>query len=296
MRSLLLVPALLCAHFLSAQEVKATVQVIGNRLQTTNKQILTSLQNSIQQFINTRKWTEDNFESREKIEISIFVEVVNIQNTNDFTATMQVQSIRPVFNSSYKSTIFSFNDEEVYFTYKEFENLMYQENQNLSDLSTIMAYYVNICLGYDYDSFGELGGSPYFKKSQNIVNLMSGKAGWNQNDGRGFRNKYYLAENLTNGRYDPLRKLVYNYHRKGMDIMYDKPNDGRGAITTALKSLQELNRLVPNSLLQKTFFSTKWSELVEIYKGATVPEKNDIVTLLVALDPTNSQRYEKIKL
>lgn len=295
MRTIVLLCAFVFASFVQSQEVKSTVQIIGNRLQATNKQILTSLQNSIQQFINTRKWTEDNFEIHEKVEISVFIDVTNITNTSDFSATMQVQTVRPIFNSAYKSTVFSFNDEAVYFSYKEFENLNYQENQNLNDLSSLLAYYVNICLGYDYDSFGELGGTEFFKKSQNIINLMSGKAGWNQNDG-GFRNKYYLAENLTNSRYEVLRKLVYSYHRSGMDIMYDKPADARAAITTGLKSLQELMRIVPNSLLQKTFFSTKWSELVEIYKGATVPEKNDIFTLLVSLDPTNTQNYEKIKL
>lgn len=278
-----------------AQEMKASVQVVAPGVQMTDKQILTTLQNSIQQFINTRKWTEDNFEAREKIEMSIFLNVTQISTANDFQATLQINSVRPVFNSNYKSTLFSFQDEEVVFKYREFEALEYTEGQNVSDLTSLLAYYVNIVLGYDYDSFSELGGSPYFAKAQSIVNLMQGKVGWGQSDGKAFRNRYYLSENLNNTRYVSIRKITYNYHRKGMDQMFDKPEDARIAITAAIKSMQEIASIQPNSLLQRTFFSSKFNEIIEIYKGATVPEKNSILEILNQLDPTNRTKYEKIK-
>ncbi len=277
-----------------AQEIKSTIQVVAPRVQVTDKQILNTLQTSAQQFINNRKWTDENIAQQEKIDISIFIEITAINNT-EFKGTLQFQVIRPVFNSTYKSTIFQFNDEDVSFTYREFENLEYQENMNMNDFTTLLAYYVNIAIGLDFDSFSELGGSAYFAKAQSIVAMMTNKNGWNQADGKGIRNRFYLAENLNNPRFKELRLLNYNYHRRGMDMFAENPEQARKNITEILKSLKESQTLFQNSLLQKTFFSTKWPELVEIYKGATVPEKTAMAKFLSDMDPTNSQRYEKIK-
>ncbi|MBM3938419.1 MAG: DUF4835 family protein, partial [Sphingomonadales bacterium] len=155
-----------------AQEIKSTIQVVAPRVQMTDKQILNTLQTSAQQFINTRKWTDENIAQQEKIDISIFIEITAINNT-EFKGTLQFQVIRPVFNSTYKSTIFQFNDEDVSFTYREFENLEYQENMNMNDFTTLLAYYVNIAIGLDFDSFSELGGSAYFAKAQSIVAMMT---------------------------------------------------------------------------------------------------------------------------
>lgn len=296
MRHFLLFLFLLLSFTAQAQEVKAVVQVVAPGVQMTNKDILVQLQNSIQQFINNRKWTEDNFESREKIELSLFFNVTDVSQANEFRSSLQITSTRPVYNSTYKTTVFQFNDEDATFKYREMENLDYQDGQNLNDLSTLLAYYVYIVLGYDYDSFGELGGTDYFKKTLNIVNLMTGKPGWNQDDGKGIRNRYTLAENLNNNRFLVVRKLTYTYHRKGMDQFYEKAEDARAEITLGLKSLQELvSAYGSGSLLQRTFFTAKFSELVDIYKGGTVPEKNNIIELLEQLDPNNSAKYQKIK-
>lgn len=279
----------------NAQEINATAQVIAPSVQMTNKQILVTLQNAIQQFVSTRKWTDESFESREKIEMTIFLNVNQLSTNNEFSASIQINSTRPIFNAVYKSTNFTFEDDDVVFVYREFENLDFQENQNVNALTTLIAYYVNIVLGYDFDSFAELGGTSYFKKAQNIVNMMVGQPGWNQTDGKGIRNRYYLAENLNNTKYQPIRLLNFVYHRKGMDQMYEKPEQARAAILDAIKGLQELSSIIPNSLLQKTFFSAKVNELVDIFKGATVPEKNNILTVLSQLDPGHTKQYEKIK-
>jgi hypothetical protein len=280
---------------LSAQEIKANVQVIAPSLQLTNKQILTTLQNSIQQFINTRKWTDDVFEAREKIEMSLFFEVKKLNNASDFVATLQFQSTRPVFGSNYKSTVFSFNDEDIAFVYREFEPLDYQENQNVNDLTSLLAFYVYMALGYDYDSFGELGGTPFFQKAQNIGGLMQGKPGWNQGDGKGQRNRFNLIDGVNNNRFLAARKLTYAYHRKGMDRMAENTDLARAEITASIKSLEELFTLSPNNLITRVFFSTKWPEIVEIYKQSPVIEKNNILELLRKMDSQNSNRYEKIK-
>jgi hypothetical protein len=280
---------------LHAQEIKANVQVIAPSLQLTNKQILTTLQNSVQQFINSRKWSDDVFEAREKIEMSFFLEVKKISNASDFVGTLQVQSTRPVFGSNYKTTVFTFNDEDVAFAYREFEPLDYQENQNVNDLTSLLAFYVYMALGYDYDSFAELGGSTFYQKAQNIGGLMQGKPGWNQGDGKGQRNRFNLIDGVNNNRFLPARKLTYRYHRKGMDRMSDNPEQARSEITASIKSLEELFTLSPNNLITRVFFSTKWPEIIEIYKQAPVPEKNTILELLRKLDSQNSNRYEKIK-
>jgi hypothetical protein len=278
-----------------AQEIKAAVQVIAPTVQLTDRQILTTLQTSVQQFINNRKWTDDQFENREKIEFSLFFEIKNIVNAGDFSGTLQIQTSRPVFGSTYKTAVFTFNDEDVSFAYREFEALDYQENQNVNDLTSLIAFYVNLALGYDYDSFGELGGTAYFTKAQGILNLMQGKPGWNQGDGKGQRNRFNLIEQLNNNRFQPIRNLVYTYHRKGMDKMAEGPENARVAITEALKSISDLNNLSMNSLVQRVFFNAKWSEIVDIYKTASVVEKNNILELLRKIDSQNAARYEKIK-
>ena len=202
---------LLSTNIASAQEIKSTVQVVAPRVTMTDKQILNTLQTSAQQFINTRKWTDENIAMQEKIDVSLFIEITAINN-NDFQGTLQFQVVRPVFNSTYKTTVFQFNDEDVSFVYREFENLDYQENMNMNDFTTLLAFYVNLAIGLDFDSYGELGGSAYFAKAQGIVSMMTNKPGWNQADGKGIRNRFYLAENLNNNRFKDLRLLNYNYH------------------------------------------------------------------------------------
>jgi hypothetical protein len=205
----------------------------------TDKQVLQTLQNAAQQFINTRKWTDENIATQEKIEFSMFFDITSINN-NDFSGSMQFQVVRPTYNSTYKTTIFQFNDEDINFSYREFENLEYQENMNMNDFTTLLAYYVNLAIGMDFDSFSELGGSPYFSKMQSTVSLMTNKLGWNQGDGKGIRNRFYLAENLTNPRYKDLRLLTYNYHRKGMDEFAATPEQARKNITENIKKLKKI--------------------------------------------------------
>lgn len=278
-----------------AQEIKATVQVISPRIQITNKQVFTTLQNSIQQFLNNRKWTDEKVDQKEKIEVAFFFEITSFTNEKDIMGTLQVTSTRPVFNAGYKTNVFQYNDEEVAFSYKEFEALDFQENQSINDLTSVLAFYAYIVLGHDFDSYSELGGSTYFSKAQNIVTLNTGKLGWNQGDGKSQKNRYYIAENMNNVKFEPFRKLTYTYHRSGMDQMYEKPEDARIAITNGIKSLQDLLAVTPQSATHRIWFSTKLNEIIEIYKGATIPEKNNIVELLSKLDPINRQKWEKIK-
>lgn len=285
---------LLGSSKLRAQEIEARVQVVAPRVQQSNKEILETLQNSIQQFINNRKWTEEKIDVNEKLQMSLFIEITSLNN-DVFDGNAQLQVTRPVYNSSYKTPLVQFNDPNVTFNYKAFENLEYQENMNLNNLTTMLAYYVYVSLAIEFDSYADQGGSAYWSKAQSIVNLMTNQAGWNQNDGQGFRNRFYLAENFNNPRFVEYRKLNFQFHREGLDNFYDNPEKGRKTITEILEKLSEESRNNRNSLPHKLFFTTKWPELVEIYKGGTAAEKAIITRLLTDMDPTNAQRYEKIK-
>ena len=292
--TVLLTIAVIAIPKLYSQEINATFQVVAPRVQIANKDILVTLQNSLQQFINNRKWTEENISSTEKVNMTLFINI-DAWDNDKFQGNSQLQVTRPVYGSNYKTTVLQFNDEDVGFNYREFENLEYQENMNMNDLTTLMAYYVYIALGIEHDSYGLLGGSKYYAKAQNLVNLMTNKPGWNQGDGKGFRNRFYLAENLNSPRFKEFRELNYQYHRDGLDQFYEDPIKGRKKITESLQKISETAQTNRNSLLQKLFFTTKWPEIVEIFKEGTTAEKTIIVRLLKDLDPTNMQRYEKIK-
>ena len=280
-----------------AQEFLAAVQVNAAKenISQSDKQIFQTLQQEVQQFINNRKWTETSFAPNERIRVSFFFNIESINERNEIKSSLQFQVTRPVFGSMYTSTLLSFTDEDCYFTYREFDPLDYQENQNLSDITSLIAFYLNIALGIEFDSFAENGGSPYFAKAQNIVNTMGTTIGWMQTDGKGMRNRFYLSESFNNPRFAPIHTLYYQYHRSGMDQLHEDPTAGRAAITESLEALEDFNRSVPNSMIQKVFFQTKWPELVEIYKGGNSAEKTSILKLLGNLDPSNGQRYDKIR-
>jgi len=286
---------LLGAVQLKAQELKCNVQVVANAVQMTNKQVFTTLQNAVVQFMNNRKWSEERFDVQERIELSMLIEITKLISIDEFEAVIQIQSVRPVFNSAYKTSVFSHRDETVVFKYREFEQLEYQENQNLNDLTSVLAYYAYLCIGFDMDTYAQAGGTPYFQKARNIVNVCLGRPGWNPGDGRGNRNRHTLVENLLDARFQPLRNLMYTYHRKGLDEMYEKPDKARQTILEGLRSIQDLSRVLPNSMYIKSFFNAKVSELVDIYKGAPPNEKNTAFDLLVNLDPSNRNRYDAIK-
>ncbi|MFZ9756142.1 MAG: DUF4835 family protein [Bacteroidia bacterium] len=280
-----------------AQEFLASVQVNAAKenIAQSDKQVFQTLQTEVQQFINNRRWTEVQVAPNERIRISLFFNIESTNERNEMKSSLQVQITRPVYGSMYTSTLLSFTDEDCYFTYREFDPLDYQENQNLNDLTSLIAFYLNIALGVEFDSYGENAGKPYFAKAQNIVNTMGTTIGWMQTDGKGMRNRFYLAESFNNPRFAPIHELYYSYHREGMDQFHEDPVAGRAAISESLKALEDFNRSVPNSMIQKVFFQTKWPEIVEIYKGANPAEQASILKLLSSLDPSNTQRYEKIR-
>lgn len=278
------------------QDVEATVTVIHPKVQITNTQIFTSLQQSISQFVNQRLWCGDKISTIEKFKMTFLIDVTAYElNSNNFSATVQVQATRPVFGSTYTTVIFNQLDLDFNFQYQEFQAMEYQLNANVYNLTGMLAFYVNVVLGLNYDSYSSEGGTPYFQKARDIVNASQSIDGWRPNDGQSLKNRFYLIDNLLNDRYLPVRKGFYAYHLNGLDVMHKDVVKGRDEVFKSLESFEELTRIYPNSMLVKVFFNAKYKELIEIFKGASAAEQTKAIELLSRMDPANKLFYDTIK-
>jgi len=277
-----------------AQELNCSVQINHQQIQSSDKEVFTTMQTAIHEFMNDRRWTNHQYKMFERIDCSILITIQSWPQTEQFTGTIQVQSRRPAFSTSYNSSLFNYFDNNANFTYIESQPLDFSDNSHISNLTSILAFYAYIILGLDYDSYSPQGGTEFFVKAQNIVNnaQTESETGWKAFESQ--RNRYWLIENLLNQSYSALRDCYYKYHRLGLDVMHDKQQIGRNAITEALEGLQRLKRAQPNVFFFQFFFSAKGDELVNIYSEATDPEKQKVVRILNELDPANSSKYRKI--
>jgi len=290
----------LSLNFAKAQELNAKVTVNSSRVGTAvSKNVFQTLQTALTTFLNNRKWTKDVFLTNEKIDCSFFL---NLQPTNDanvYTASLTIQAARPVFNTAYLSPIMNFQDEDIIFKYVEFQQLEFNENRVsgtdplVSNLTAILAYYANIIIAFDYDSFSPRGGDPYFLKAQNIVNNAPetrGIAGWKAFDGT--RNRYWLVENMMNSRYAIMHDIYYAYYRKGMDKMYEDENAARGEMLNVLNLLNNFNADNQSTMINQFFFQGKVNELVKIFSKAAPQDKLRASDMLQKMDITNANRYK----
>lgn len=288
-----------CLGFLQsvqAQDVEAKVSVIHPKVQISNTQIFKSLESSISQFINQRLWCSDKLTAVEHFKMTILIDITSYElNSNDFQGTIQIQATRPVFGSTYNSVIFNQLDQDFNFQYQEFQAMEFQQNANVYNLTGVLAFYVNVVLGINYDTYSSEAGTPYYLKAREILNASQNMSGWKPNDGQSLKNRYYLIDNLTNDRYMSVRKSLYNYHINGLDVMHKDVAKGRDEVYKSLESFQELTRLFPNSMLMKVFFNAKYKELIEIFKGAPTAEQTKAMELLSKMDPANKLFYDTIK-
>ncbi|MAZ37420.1 DUF4835 family protein [bacterium] len=276
-----------------AQEVKCEVSINFNRLDGVDVTMFEDMKQQVYDFINNRKWTGDIFQESEKIEFSVLIELASIEGGNTFSGTIQIQSRRPVYASAYNSTVFSFKDEQFSFTYDRFANLEYSESTFLSNLTSVLAYYTYMVIGYDYDTYKLEGGTKYFQKAQQIAGTAqsSGGQGWSSSERR---NRYWLVENHLTPRFRNLRVCSYEYHRNGFDQMAKDVTAGRTAVTNALLKLEEVHRNFPNSFNMRVFFDSKSKEIIKLYQDAPRAEKDKIIDLLNKVDPANTINYQKI--
>lgn len=278
-----------------AQELNARVTVNGDKIATANKQIFTTLQNALMEFVNNRKWTDATFEVNEKIDCSMTI-IVNELDESSFQTEIQVQARRPVYNSSYTTTLFNFRDQELNFEYMEGEPLDFNSNTLTSNLTATVAFYVYIILGLDFDSFAPKGGTTYIQQAQQIVNMAQSEMSWN--GWKAFesnQNRHALATALQDNASEAFRDMWYTYHRRGLDEMAANPDRGRMTIIEALPALREVRSARPTSVLLQMFSDAKLDEIVAIYSKATTQERQDGYKMLFEIYPTQSTRLEALQ-
>ena len=290
-------------QFVRAQEIQARFTVLASKISTeVDKKIFQTLQTAITNFVNGRKWTTDDFKPNEKIECNFLLNVEEDLGNNLYRGSLTVQAARPVYNTSYESPIINVLDDDVVFRYQEFQPFEFNENRvqgndpSAANLPAILAYYVNIILGFDYGSFSLRGGDPYFKKAWNIVTNApesSNITGWRAFEN--IRNRYWLAENLTNNRFALVHDALYTYYRLGLDRFFENEAEARDGVANCLNFLNTVNTENPNSMIMQFFFQGKSNELVKIFSKADSDTKARIREILSKLDITNTTAYKELK-
>ncbi len=279
-----------------AQELNCQIIINTSQIQgSANKQIFDQLQKSIFDFVNNRKWSNDIFGSQEKINCTFQIIINKSLGSDEYSASIQVESARPIYKSAYSSTIFNFQDDDFQFKFQQFSQLEFNENTFQNNLTSVLAYYAYVVLANDYDSFSPLGGTQYWQKAQQIVNnaQSANESGWVSSQSQ--RNRYWLVENTLQPVFKGLRDCMYEYNKNGLDIMFEKTDEGRAAILKSLDLLMPVYKSRPASFNMQLFFNAKADELVNIFKGASPEEKTKIMELLSTLDPSRTNKYSKIQ-
>jgi uncharacterized protein with HEPN domain len=283
-----------------SQELQAKVTVNAARINTTvDKKIFNTLQTQLTNFLNSRKWTNDQFKDNEKVQCTFLLNLESIVETNVYKASLIIQAARPVYNSSYQAALLNFQDQDFTFKYIEFQPIEFNENRIqgtealTANITAMFAYYAYMVLGLDYDSFSPKGGDALYQKAQNIVNNApegSNITGWRAFDG--LRNRYWLVENLSNTRNNIVHDVIYSYYRSGLDKMYDNEEEARTNILQSLTQLEAFNRENQNTMIVQSFMQSKMLELIGIFKKASMESKEKAVELFSALDVANATRYK----
>ena len=282
------------AGLVQAQELNCTIQINSEQVQGTNKSVFTTLQKSINEFVNNRKWTEMTFTNAERIECTMSIIVKKVEG-EAFTAEIQVQSRRPIYNTNYNSTLINIKDNEFSFNYKEFDILEMNANTITSNLTAVLAYYSYLIIGYDLDSYSRLGGNAAFQSAESIVNAAQGAdlgAGWKAFAST--KNRYALINNILDEAFKKYRNFFYEYHRLGLDEMTANLTNARSRIAEGLPLLREANRSRPSAFVIASFMDAKNDELINIFTKSTTKEKEEVVKVLCDIDPTKTARYEAI--
>lgn len=287
---------LLLSTTIFSQELRCNIQVNSSQIQGTNKQVFQTLQTAIYEFMNNTAWTNHVYTNEERIECNIMITLKD-HSGDEFTGSIQVQSRRPVFNTSYNTTVLNYKDDNLKFNYVEFEPLEFSLNEHRSNLTSVLAYYAYVIIGLDYDTFSLMGGTEYYQKAERIVNNAQNapESGWKAFESR--RNRYWLIENILNDRYKGVREFLYRYHRLGLDVMESKEAPGRAEIAQSLELLQKIYRQKPDPYLffYDLIMDAKSDELINVFSESFMAEADRAYNILVEIDPTRSDKYKKIK-
>lgn len=280
----------------SAQQLNFTVTINSDRANTQERDVFDNMKSSFEQFLNGRNWTEDEFRPEERIKGNLLITINDMPSVGLFNATVQIQTIRPVYGSNYESLLFNFADRNWTFEYIEAQPLEFNRFTFLDNISSLLAFYAYVAIGLDYDSFSQRSGDPYFEIANSIVSnaQKSPRPGWSQNPSDR-RNRYWLANDLYSSQVMvPIRDGYYLYHRRGLDLLTSKPEEAYGNILEALRLVAQANSAQPNSILTITFMDAKSDEISKILKNASMEIKTEAVEILLKVDPNNARKYNDI--
>ena len=295
MKKIIFIFLILAFSFITnAQELLCNVRVNSSQVQTSDRKVFQTMQTEIYEFVNNKNWTSTNIESQERIECTIMLNITKKTSNDQYEGSIQIQSTRPIFGTSYKSTLFNYLDNNFKFEYLEYQSLEFSDATHMSNLTSVLAFYVNIILGLDFATFSEEGGNEYFNIAQRIVaNAQNApEPGWKAFESD--KNRYWLVYDLLDSRYADFHAVMYRYHRQGLDKLGEEPEDARFEITEAIENLKSIYRENSSAFILKLFFDAKTDEIVNIYSGAFPNEQARIIKTLVEIDPSHSTKYQAI--
>ncbi len=279
----------------NAQELRATVTINSDKIPGSNKQVFKTLERSLIEFINQKKWTNKNFKQQEKIDCSFILTLTAQSSSNEFVGTLQIQSSRPVYGSSYLTTVFNFKDNNFAFRYTEYENFQYNPNNFDSNLVSVFAYYVYLILGLDADTFSLNGGTIYYDAAENAMNQaqQSGYSGWSSTSSGATRFK--LISDILSGTFDAYRSALYNYHLHGLDLMHSDKLNAKFNIEESIQSIKSIYDRRPNALLIRIFMDAKADEIVEVFSDGPRFDTSKLKEDLTKISPINLSKWNTIK-
>lgn len=278
-----------------AQELNCEVRIVSDRVQTQDQRIFQDMERQFTQFLNEKKWTEDDFDQQERIKCNLVVTIDRMPAIGSFQASVQIQSARPVYNASYETLVLNFADRDWSFDYVESQPLEFNPNVFTSNITSLLAYYAYIVIGLDYDTFAEKGGDRYLQLARDIVTNAqpSGRPGWSPFDG-GDRNRYWLIESILNQQFETVRIGYYLYHRQGLDILQEQPEKVRDNILEMIKALKQAQDIKPNNIYVTTFLDSKADEIIQLFSEGDLNKRKEAYNILIEVDPSRQDDYKNI--
>jgi hypothetical protein len=279
-----------------AQELDFRVIINSDRSRFQNTEVFNQMKTSFEQFLNGRTWTSDEYRPEERIKGNLLITINEVPQIGVYSATVQVQVVRPVFGTNYESVVLNFIDRNWTFEYQESQPLEFNRFSFLNNISSLLAFYVHIALGMDYDTFALKGGNPYFEVANDIVNnaQQSGRVGWVQNPSDR-RSRYWLINDIyISTVYAPIREAIYLYHRKGLDQLATAPEEAYSSILESIQRVADANKQQPNGIYTISFVDAKSDEISQVLKNAPFEIREKAVPLLLEIDPNNARKYNEL--
>ena len=295
MKKIYLLSFLIVGFIAKSQELNCNLWIESDQIQTQEKQIFKEMENAFREFMNNTVWTDDEYKLEERIQCNISIRLTagNV-NSGNYSATAQVQAVRPIYGVSYESETFQFVDQYFNFSYRPGTNLIFDPNVYSSNLTSMLGFYAYMILGFDYDSFSSLGGTPHFETARTISNTVPNgvSEGWSER--KGPNNRWALIQQAINPQMEPLRKEYYRYHRLGMDKFAEKQQEILPVFKDFLVALRDAKKLQPLNIMIESIMMAKRTEIINIYEPTKIETKQDVMQLLKVIDPTNISKYQEV--